>query len=63
MTSNPPPRNPKPETLQADQIEHRFAIFEQLLVRECHELAAHFSSIGFTPGLVLTDWWWVLDRH
>lgn len=40
--------------LQADKIEHRFNILNEILALECSALARHLCSISFTPGLVLT---------
>jgi len=46
--------------MQADKIEHRYRVFEQVLGQECAQLACHFSRIGFSPGLVVTEWWLTL---
>jgi len=46
--------------MQADKIEHRYRVFEQVLGQECAQVACHFSRIGFSPGLVVTEWWLTL---
>jgi hypothetical protein len=43
--------------MRVDRIEARYTVFGSLLRQERPRLAAHFSSIGFSAGLVITDWW------
>ena len=43
--------------MRVDRIEARYTVFGSLLRQERPRLAAHFSSIGFSAGLVMTDWW------
>ena len=45
-------------------IEARYQVFWQVLGQESSQLATHFTHIGFTPGLIVTDWWLTLfSRH
>ena len=50
--------------MRVDKIEARYHIFSQLLAGESPALAAHMEAVGFTPALVVTDWWLTLfSRH